>query len=387
MLDSLPEATIRYQIAVSRYLVFSPFVVLIYDHLLTLDDEVARYWPRRRRDGSGEQDNRLTFGSVLFFLNRYTALLGTIPVLAEFLLSTDDPAKHSVCAAFTTYHGAFALFSQIPVALILITRTYALYEQNKAVLAAMTFVCVGSIINALAFILTGQPRDTLSAPLAALGCPGATPNDFAKRGAIAWSGLLVFDLMIFVLTVSKTLKPGLSGSRRGESLFLVLLRDGGRTVLRVDYLLPLQVHTNSSKNSVLSLLNAVNIYSYASGGPIMSGAGTTFTNVFSSVGASRLMLNLRSPRLLNAVRRSGTRTGRASTSPGLSRDPGEEEEEDDGQALTRISTILETRAEHDDYEWDASLPVHAKTANEVKDHLYHESKRPRNAYQPALLYQ
>ncbi|KAF7300525.1 hypothetical protein HMN09_00937000 [Mycena chlorophos] len=353
MLDSLPEATIRYQIAVSRYLVFSPFVVLVYDHLLTLDDEVARYWPRRRRDGSGDQDNRLTFGSVLFFLNRYTALLGTIPVLAEFLLSTDDPAKHSmcVCAAFTTYHGAFALFSQIPVALILITRTYALYEQNKAVLAAMTFVCVGSIINALAFILTGQPRDTLSAPLAALGCPGATPNDFAKRGAIAWSGLLVFDLMIFVLTVAKTLKPGLSGSRRGESLFLVLLRDGALYF------------------AVLSLLNAINIYSYAAGGPIMSGAGTTFTNVFSSVGASRLMLNLRSPRLLNAVRRSGTRTGRASTSTGLSRDPGEEEEEDDGQALTRISTILETRAEHDDYEWDASLPVWARRPDSRSDDI------------------
>ncbi|KAJ7053351.1 hypothetical protein C8F01DRAFT_1167171 [Mycena amicta] len=282
MLESLSEATIQNQLNISRDLVFIPFVIVVYDYLLTLDEEVSRYW-----------GTRMTWGSALFYLNRYSTILGTLPVAVEFTLTTSDPAKHHVrlvlliqCLGFHSYHSYFALFSQMLVAILLIARTYALYERNKVVLAVMISVTVGAIIVALVVLLLGGTRDTLDPRLELLGCPGATAHDDTTRAAIAWSGMLVFDVMIFLLTVFKALEHGI----RGQNLFSVLLRDG----------------------EIMVATNAGNIGTYTMGGPILSGVGTTLTNVMSSVVISRLMLNLRDPRILSAyhrrVRTDGTST-------------------------------------------------------------------------------
>ncbi|KAJ7051367.1 hypothetical protein C8F01DRAFT_1339892 [Mycena amicta] len=291
MLESLSEATIQNQLNISRDLVFIPFVIVVYDYLLTLDEEVSRYW-----------GTRMTWGSALFYLNRYSTILGTLPVAVEFTLTTSDPAKHhpyplpvSVqpyqlpcrCLGFHSYHSYFALFSQMLVAILLIARTYALYERNKVVLAVMISVTVGAIIVALVVLLLGGTRDTLDPRLELLGCPGATAHDDTTRAAIAWSGMLVFDVMIFLLTVFKALEHGI----RGQNLFSPL---------------------GAVYFGIMVATNAGNIGTYTMGGPILSGVGTTLTNVMSSVVISRLMLNLRDPRILSAyhrrVRTDGTST-------------------------------------------------------------------------------
>jgi hypothetical protein len=56
----------------------SPPALLFYDFFLTLDWEVARYW------GSS-----LTLPNVLFFLNRYGTLFGTIPVVFLFFWTAE----------------------------------------------------------------------------------------------------------------------------------------------------------------------------------------------------------------------------------------------------------------------------------------------------------
>ncbi|KAJ7270447.1 hypothetical protein C8J57DRAFT_976682, partial [Mycena rebaudengoi] len=56
--------------------------ILLYDYALTLGREVARYW-----------GTRLTWGSFCFYLNRYIAIFGTIPIVVQYFSTTSDPQK------------------------------------------------------------------------------------------------------------------------------------------------------------------------------------------------------------------------------------------------------------------------------------------------------
>ncbi|KAF7350295.1 hypothetical protein MVEN_01333500 [Mycena venus] len=261
---------------ISRYLVFIPFSILVFDYALTFSDEVARYW-----------GTRLTCGTALFYINRYTALFGTAPILAEMLLTTTDPSKTAMCDGFQEYHKYLALLSQILVAVMLIMRTYALYERSKRILALTVFVTVSAIAFALFMILSGTSQDTLDAHLQSFGCPSPTPHDSNIRIAAAWSGMLVFDITIFLLTVYKALRY----ETRSGSLFSVLFRDG------------------SLYFGIMIVANAANIGTYTMGGPIISGTGTTVVNALSSVMRSRLMLNLRDPKILRLTQRTRTTRG------------------------------------------------------------------------------
>ncbi|KAJ7637312.1 hypothetical protein DFH06DRAFT_653886 [Mycena polygramma] len=281
MTESLTDAEIHHQLEISRYLVFIPLTIAVYEYAATFEEEVSRYW-----------GTRLTWGTVLFYINRYSAIFGTVPILAELLLTTTDPRKAAVCDGFQQYHEYFALLSQMLVSAMLIMRTYALYERSKVVLVFTISVTVCAVVSAIALILAGHSRDTLDPRLKTLGCPSATPHDMNMRIAWAWSGMLVFDVMIFLLTLYKALKYV---TRRG-SLISVLIRGGALYFI------------------IMIVVNAANIATYTMGGPIISGAGTTALNVISSVLLTRLMLNLRDPNILRMSQR--TRTTRDTTTEG-----------------------------------------------------------------------
>ncbi|KAJ7460058.1 hypothetical protein B0H11DRAFT_2058636 [Mycena galericulata] len=279
-MSDLSDAQIYHQLFISRCLVFIPFTILLYDYALTIGLEVERYW-----------GTTLTWGGGLYYLNRYSALIGTIPVFVEYLLTTDDPGKDSVCDGFQSYHQYFALLSQLLVAVILITRTYALYEQNKIVLGFMVVITLGATGFGVAMALTGSTSDTLPQRLQSIGCPSPTDHSSNLRTAAAWSGMLVFDVMIFALTMFKARRYS---TRRG-SLFTVLVRDGGLYF------------------AVIIASNACNIGTYVLSGPILSGALSTVTNVLSSVLVSRLMLNLRDPTIRLPQRNRSARVTTATT--------------------------------------------------------------------------
>ncbi|KAJ7460062.1 hypothetical protein B0H11DRAFT_2286225 [Mycena galericulata] len=274
MSSDLSDAQIAKQLFVSRCLIIIPYTILAHDYALTIGQEVERFW-----------GTALTWGTSLFYINRYSALVGTIPVVIEYSLTTNDPRKLSVCDGFESYHQYFALLSQLLVSIMLITRTYALYERNKTVLIITILVTVGAAGFGLAMILTVNDANTLSPHLQTFGCPSATTHSSNLRIAAAWGGMLVFDVMIFVLTVSKALRY----STRSGNLFTVLVRDGAMYF------------------AVMITSNAVNIGTYTMGGPFLSGCATTVTNVLSSVLISRLMLNLRDPTVRLPRRNRSTR--------------------------------------------------------------------------------
>ena len=68
---------------VKRILLMIEAVLLYYDYLLTLPDEVDRLWHRRP----------YSWASIVFFANRYIALLGHVPFVYSVYA---DPCKMGV---------------------------------------------------------------------------------------------------------------------------------------------------------------------------------------------------------------------------------------------------------------------------------------------------
>ncbi|CAK5267143.1 unnamed protein product [Mycena citricolor] len=298
----------------ARILVVIPYTVLVYDYFLTIQLEVSGFWT-----------TSFTWGSFFFYLNRYSSLLGTIPVVVQFWLTTTDPGKIPVpddsfweikdtgltpalrCHSLRMYHQYFALISQVLVACILIMRTYALYSKNKLVLGVMISITLSAFASAMTLLLTGNNESTLSPELQVYGCPFATAHakyvpslvsswlirlaDSSRQEhtihsglAEAWAGMLVFDSMIFVLTLYKALSIE---TRRGD-LLTVLVRDGtiyfGRECDQYR-----NIHYGQRKPSALPQCVISIVYCNQ---PFIRGSATNVTSITSSVMISRLMFNL-----------------------------------------------------------------------------------------------
>ncbi|KAF7375318.1 hypothetical protein MSAN_00418700 [Mycena sanguinolenta] len=224
-------------------------------------------------------------GLLFFYMNRYSPLLGNLPILVQYYSTTTDPDKLPVCRALRAYHQYYALLSQVLVAVMLIMRTFALYERNKKILAITILVTLGVFVFAVWILFTGNDLDTLSPQIDVFGCPIGTSHSKSLRLGAAWSGMLVFDVTIFGLTLFKALKLN---ARRG-GLLTVLLRDG------------------SVYFALIIAANASNIGTYTMGNAFTRGSATTITNVVSSVMISRLHFNIfdpkvRTPRASNHTR-------------------------------------------------------------------------------------
>ncbi|KAF7343833.1 hypothetical protein MSAN_01964500 [Mycena sanguinolenta] len=279
----------RLALNANYYLDLISFSLLCYEYFITLELEVSRYWGLRP-----------TVPNVLFFVNRYGMLFGTIPIVFQsFWTSPSTPHKlaWTRCESLHFYHQWFAVVSQIVIGVMLILRTYALYERNRRVLALMVFVSLGVIAVGAWAIIGGpnpKPGDEVPQLHLYIGCStGLTSAACVSSPLPAWAGNGFFDCTIFLLTLYRAL----SRSRaRSTELVTVLLRDG------------------SIYFGVIILVNLSNILTFVLAGPYARGAPTTLANSVSSVMITRLMLNLRDPSLFSMAGRfstSATLTGEA----------------------------------------------------------------------------
>ncbi|KAJ7362338.1 hypothetical protein DFH08DRAFT_840743 [Mycena albidolilacea] len=244
------------------------FTLLYYEYFITLELEVSRFWGLR-----------FNVPNVLFFANRYGMLLGTIPIVVQYFWTTEPtPHKHAICQTLHVYHEWFAVVTQTIIGVMLILRTYALYERNKRVLGLMVFVSLG-VIGTSAWSIIAGPAAKLGDEVFQLdlyiGCSSGISFSQSIGLASAWGGMGLFDSTIFILTLYKAL------SRRtpGLDLVTVLLRDG------------------SIYFGIILLVNVANILTYVVATPYTRGAPTTLANVISSIMISRLNFHLRDPSL------------------------------------------------------------------------------------------
>ncbi|KAJ7260152.1 hypothetical protein C8J57DRAFT_1338310 [Mycena rebaudengoi] len=272
---------IQTQLNLGNYLGTISFTLLFYDYILTFGWEVSRYW-----------GSPLTFPTVLFYLNRYGTTLGNIPVIFEYFWTTrSTPAKEALCKNIQAYHQYLIIVAQVIVGIMLVMRTYALYERNKRVLVFMIVVSCAAV-GVAAWSVVGRSSGSAEEeqqeppPPQYIGCPSQVPKSASLDLAIAWISMAVFDCMIFLLTLYRALSRHHSS---GMTLLTVLLRDG------------------SIYFGVMVLANLSNIITILAGTNYTRGIATTSTNVISTIMISRLMLNLRDP-VLSTLRSRGGMT-------------------------------------------------------------------------------
>ncbi|KAJ6605203.1 hypothetical protein DFH09DRAFT_1120974 [Mycena vulgaris] len=254
----------------SEYLNSVAFTLLFYDYLLTFEWETSRYWGAK-----------ITWPVFLFFVNRYATLLGNIPVVIQYFWTAEiTPEKALWCIRIESYHRYFLVVTQLLIGVILVVRTYALYERSKRVLAFMLAVsAVGIGLGLWTIFFTPNPTSAHGPDNDVgliIGCTYGLSANQSVSLIITWSAMLVFDCMIFSLTLYRAITRRESGFR----LLNMLLRDG----------------------TVMVLSNTSNILTYVVGTDSLlkdytRGVVTTFTNIICSIMISRLMLNLRDPAL------------------------------------------------------------------------------------------
>ncbi|KAJ7101344.1 hypothetical protein B0H15DRAFT_796166 [Mycena belliarum] len=271
--------------------------LLFYDYFLTLEWEVSRYW-----------GSRLTVPNALFYLNRYATLLGTIPVVIQyFWMAAPTPNKLEY----------FAVATQTLIGIMLIIRTYALYDRDRRVLAFMICVSAGVIAVGVWSVLgapDADPGEKIDVLPFSLGCATSVPFSQRIGLAAAWAGMGVFDCTIFFLTVYRALSKTRA---HGIDLFNVLLRDGSiyfGVIVLSNLSNILTFIPRSTAACVLPRADPAHANTELQ--PYTRGLPTTFINVISSLMITRLMLNLRDPALAH-TRHPASASPLTDTGPGL----------------------------------------------------------------------
>ncbi|KAI0370915.1 hypothetical protein BV20DRAFT_943114, partial [Pilatotrama ljubarskyi] len=272
---------------INRIFAAIAFGVLWYDFVLTIPSEVERYWKGGR-----------SWASIFYFLNRYMSVLSHIPVVVEFFEPSKTPnlILSNRCRKLQLYHQILAALTQCIVGVLLMLRTYALYNRNRTVVYVLASICAvggGVSVWAIVSVRSLHPRSFQDVAIYA-GCDLTLSEKqsvtFARIDlAAAWSSILVFDATVFALTLVQALRVGKTWS---HSLFHVMLRDAGTIyfgILLVCYMCNILTYIVSSKARRLH--------------PVYKGVSTTMTNVISTTLITRLMLNIRDPKLFEQPHR------------------------------------------------------------------------------------
>ncbi|KAG1808635.1 uncharacterized protein BJ212DRAFT_1382203 [Suillus subaureus] len=174
------------------------------------------------------------------------------------------------CQRYLISRDLLFFFQQIFVCLILTIRTYALYCRSKRLLTWMII-----IVFALGGVTAGTFRLSSDTAVPGSNCYESYLEETAVSPGLGWVTLLVYELLIFALTICricKTRKLSLAVSRR--NILDIMFQDGAMYF------------------AVMTLVNLPNILTYYCGSNTTRGSLATFTSCMSVTLISRLMLNL-----------------------------------------------------------------------------------------------
>ncbi|KAI9443985.1 hypothetical protein H4582DRAFT_2125947 [Lactarius indigo] len=252
-----------------------PVAILYYDYALTLSREVEYFWPNPYRTG---------WVSSVFFLNRYFAILGHIPIIIGLIPNESCEPQN----AWQKHHykGYFGMALQLLVAVLCSMRIYALYNKNNRILLALAALIGASIIVGFIAIATESGVVVIRVPPPIMPICHLSLELSDEGGnflSIAWGGFLAFDVTVFVLTLYKAVKMGYSAP-----LIQILVRDGSLYFV------------------VLFFVNLANILTLQFAPTLLKNSATPLTNVLSATLISRLMLRLRSDRIQHGHHSLGT---------------------------------------------------------------------------------
>lgn len=248
------------QILFCTYTVLVGNTILIYDHVATLQEEIAFIWRR---------PNALS--AMLFLLNRYLALFVNISSLVIHFVPLSDES----CSKSGLYRQLSLVLQAVVVCLIMTIRTYALYGGSKRLLTWMTIIMIALAI-AVSVGSLGHFSGIMTI-LPGIGCYETYTAEVAARLGLAWLAEMVFELLIFILIVYRICKT------RGLLRLSLFTRSNVIDII---------FHDGAIYFGVMTLINIPNILTYYSGSVNTRGSLATFTSSMSATLISRLVLNL-----------------------------------------------------------------------------------------------
>ncbi|KAF7761913.1 hypothetical protein Agabi119p4_9905 [Agaricus bisporus var. burnettii] len=234
------------------------FTVLIYEYLLTFIYEVERFWPLRLKNCF--EPRRFTFDSENSLGRDGTSPCFTWASILFFNISGGLKIKHLDinCVHMQIYHQFLVITIQCLVACLMIIRVYALYDRKAWVAILYAGVAVCSTGIAIWAVITSTKTAESPPVYIPDGCGVTLARTEARYLAFAWLSELMFDVLIFVMTLYKTLSLP---NGNGIGLLSMLMRDGA-------------VYFGA-----MVVVNIGNIITFFVGGPLSRGSLTMLANM------------------------------------------------------------------------------------------------------------
>ncbi|KAL6300315.1 hypothetical protein BKA93DRAFT_829143 [Sparassis latifolia] len=229
---SLTELTgALHDIRIIRYSELASSMIIVYDHLITFNDELELIW-----------NSSLSLGKCLFLVNRYYALvsvifnnygalfssntLGYVVTLFSFLSSSVQPIYHRFSLHWYKWQGWTGVVTFVLAEMILQLRLYALYFFSKKVLIIMASTCI--IATAFSAVVMGWVLSRISASSDAIpGIKFCVATGVSHHFWTFWVPMLVSESVLCALALYRGFQNYYGGTlfRTGKRLVEVLIRD------------------------------------------------------------------------------------------------------------------------------------------------------------------
>ncbi|KAF9473935.1 hypothetical protein BDN70DRAFT_348524 [Pholiota conissans] len=196
-----------------KYTQLASSVIIIFDHLITLGQEVELIW-----------QSTWTLGKILFLLNRYYALGGIVfNNYAIFRHTVDE----SVCMALYRWQGWTGLIACMLAEAILQMRLYALYSLSKKFLAFI-LTCWIACLTISGYVMYTSLAVLTTTPIVIPGGMFCLANNISPHFYVFWIPMLSFEFLLCLLAVIRgfqTYRSNGSLFRTGRKLVGILIRD------------------------------------------------------------------------------------------------------------------------------------------------------------------
>ncbi|KAJ7260104.1 hypothetical protein C8J57DRAFT_483879 [Mycena rebaudengoi] len=208
-------ATGLHDIQATRYAQLSSSAIIIFDHLITLDEEVELIWR-----------SSWSMGKVLFIINRYYTL---ICVVVNNYALFSPTLSDSVSLRFFHWQGWTGLIACMIAEVILQMRLYALYFLNKKVLALMVVTFIISSTSSAVIMGTVLSGITArSQPIPGIPLRFCIPVGVPSYFFAFWIPIIAFESLLCALALYRgfqTFKASGSAFQSGRHLVAILIRD------------------------------------------------------------------------------------------------------------------------------------------------------------------
>ncbi|KAF7289752.1 hypothetical protein MIND_01348800 [Mycena indigotica] len=201
-------------IETTRFAQLASSAIIIFDHVITLDEEVELIWR-----------SSWSMGKILFIINRYYTLFSV--VLNNYSLFSAS-LTDSVRLNFLRWQGWTGMVTAVIAEVILQMRLYALYYQDKKVLALMSTLFVLSLAASAAIMGTVLGGLSAISHLPGTGVTFCIPIGTPQYFFVYWIPMLFFESLLCVLALYRglrTFRASVSLYQSGRHLVTILIRD------------------------------------------------------------------------------------------------------------------------------------------------------------------